>query len=316
MENDLMERYLYAVTRHLSPKQRADVARELRGLIEDMLAERCAGAKPTERDLRVVLTELGPPGELARKYDPAGDRALIGLPYFGLYKRVLETVLVCMAVGMTLAQGILALLEPGTWYLQVGRWLSGLAAGAVGAFAFVTALFAFFSWRGVALEQYNFDDLPPVPKKRQAAPVWESMAGIGFCVVFLVIFLGCPQIFSMPDGTPLLSATAIRSTWPVPVLLAALGIGRETVKLLERRYSRRVFLTALLADGLSAALMIWWLGAFPVFNPAFFEKIAGLFPEDPGFFTFFERFPTFFLAVFLFALALDVLDAFLRSREA
>ncbi len=88
------------------------------------------------------------------------------------------------------------------------------------------------------------------------------------------------------------------------------------MKLLERRYSRRVFLTALLADGLSAALMIWWLEAFPVFNPAFFEKIAGLFPEDPGFSAFFGKFPMFFLAVFLIALALDVLDAFLRSMEA
>ena len=315
MENDLMERYIYAVTRRLGSKQRQDVARELRSLIEDMLSERCAGARPTERDLRVVLTELGPPGELARKYDPAGDRALIGPPYYGMYKRVLGVVLVCMAVGMTLAHGILALLKPGSWFLTLGRWLTGLAAGTVFAFAFVTALFAFFSWRGVAVEQYNFDDLPPVPKKRQTAPVWESMAGIAFCVVFLVVFLGCPQILGMADGTPLLSVEGIRASWPVPVLLAALGIGRETVKLLERRYSRRVFLAALIADGLSAALVIWWLTACQVFNPAFFEKIGALFPADPGFSAFFEKFPTFFLAVFLFALALDVLDAFLRGME-
>ena len=61
MSEDLLERYLYAVTRRLPEKQREDVAQELRGLVDDMLFDRCGDITPTEKDLRVVLTEIGTP---------------------------------------------------------------------------------------------------------------------------------------------------------------------------------------------------------------------------------------------------------------
>lgn len=44
--NDLIERYVYAVTKRLPAKLRADVSRELYGLIDDMLAERCGELVP------------------------------------------------------------------------------------------------------------------------------------------------------------------------------------------------------------------------------------------------------------------------------
>lgn len=65
MEHELIERYLYAVTKQLPAKSRRDIERELRSLIGDMLEERCGEIAPTERDIRVVLTELGTPTELA-----------------------------------------------------------------------------------------------------------------------------------------------------------------------------------------------------------------------------------------------------------
>ena len=59
--NDLVERYIYAATKRMPRKQREDVSLELRGLVEDMLAERCGSVTPTEKDIRIVLTELGTP---------------------------------------------------------------------------------------------------------------------------------------------------------------------------------------------------------------------------------------------------------------
>ena len=79
MKNDLIERYIYAVTKQLPKKNREDVSMELRGLIDDMLSERCA-VEPTERDVRDVLTELGTPRELYAKYDEDADKCLIGQP--------------------------------------------------------------------------------------------------------------------------------------------------------------------------------------------------------------------------------------------
>lgn len=64
MKNDLIERYIYAVTKRLPQKVQKDISDELRTLIDDMLAERCGELVPEEKDIRVVLTELGTPEEL------------------------------------------------------------------------------------------------------------------------------------------------------------------------------------------------------------------------------------------------------------
>ncbi|MFR4805160.1 MAG: hypothetical protein ACLT98_18700 [Eggerthellaceae bacterium] len=50
-----------------------------------MLDERCRGLPPTAKDVRVVLTELGTPGEMVRKYTADEDACLIGQPYYAQY---------------------------------------------------------------------------------------------------------------------------------------------------------------------------------------------------------------------------------------
>lgn len=102
-DNDLIERYLYAITRHLPSAQRSDVAEELRTLISDMLDERCGSLPPTAKDVRVVLTELGTPGEMVRKYTSGEGECLIGQPYYAQYLYVLKIVLACVAGGMLVA---------------------------------------------------------------------------------------------------------------------------------------------------------------------------------------------------------------------
>ena len=59
VKNDLIDRYIYAVTKHMKSAMKKDVAAELETIIQDMLEERCGDVTPTERDIKVVLTELG-----------------------------------------------------------------------------------------------------------------------------------------------------------------------------------------------------------------------------------------------------------------
>ena len=103
-ENDLRERYIYAATRGLPRASRADIEQELRTLIDDLLEERCAGREPTEKDLRVVLTDLGTPAEIREKYNPRPARGLIGPDYYPQYKWALAVVLGALAFGVVLAQ--------------------------------------------------------------------------------------------------------------------------------------------------------------------------------------------------------------------
>src|SRR5659263_187062 len=107
---ELIERYIYAVTRHLPEKQREDIAKELRGLIEDMLSQR-AEAHASDTDIEAVLIELGEPSALASKYS-GKPRYLIGPEIFETYIMVLKIVLIAIAFGMLVALTVHYAIEP------------------------------------------------------------------------------------------------------------------------------------------------------------------------------------------------------------
>lgn len=320
MKNDLVERYIYAVTRRLPRKQREDVSMELLTLIDDMLTERCGGLTPSEKDIRVVLTELGTPQELYAKYDEDAQKCLIGQPYYSAYTVVLKIVLASVTIGVAVSGLILQVMEPQGLLEAVGTGLSMVIHGLLSAFAIVTLLFAFFCHRGVALtEPFNFDDLPPVPKKKQEISRTDAVVGIGFDVVFLALFLAAPQLLGLYRGDtgeiiPIFNVTEIRSGWYIVLLFGVLGIFREIVKLMEGRYNRRVLIVSVVADVLSAVLAVWWLTDASMFNPAFTQSIlAEAAGDGVVVLGLFRNFPRFFLGVMLFALALDLMNAVVRT---
>ncbi|MDR3085472.1 MAG: hypothetical protein LBU47_04060 [Christensenellaceae bacterium] len=324
MNHELIERYAYAVARRLPQKMRADVERELRGLIADMLESRCGEMPPTEHDLRVVLTELGSPSEFAQKTLGDQPQALLGGEYYQSYVVVLKIVFAATVFGLTLAT-ILSLLTQGAAaqpFMAVLEWLSSLFFGGTVAFGFITLLFAIFERRGVKLSvgEDGLDSLPPVPKSRERIPAWEPISGIALSFVFLLVFLACPQIiggYFMDEGgwTPLFNAAVIRQGWAILLAFAALGIGREAVKLLDGRYSRRVALLALGTDLVSVPLALSFFWNPALMNPAFTERIQEMF-ADAAEFALFGQFNLFFGFVVLFALALDAGVSLFRAFRA
>ena len=168
---------------------------------------------------------------------------------------------------------------------------------------------------GISLDNYSgLDALPPVPKKKQQISRGETIFGIGISVVFLIVFLVCPQIFCAitKDGEliPILSTEVVRNTWYIIVIFSALGIIREIVKLLDGKYTGRVVITTVITDLLSALCSFWWLLRKDIINPEFAGKIGELFEGDGAFITeIFSHFQYFFLGVILFALLLDIMNA-------
>lgn len=84
---ELIERYIYVVTKELPESSKEDVAKELRANIEDMLPDHYE-----ENDVINVLQELGNPWKLAEEYQP-NQRYLISPAYYGKYISVLKLVL-------------------------------------------------------------------------------------------------------------------------------------------------------------------------------------------------------------------------------
>ena len=172
---------------------------------------------------------------------------------------------------------------------------------------------------GISLDNYSgLDDLPPVPKKKQQISRGETIFGIGISVVFLIVFLVCPQIFCAitKDGEliPILSTEVVRNTWYIIVIFSALGIIREIVKLLDGKYTGRVVITTVITGLLSALCSFWWLLRKDIINPEFAGKIGELFEGDGAFITeIFSHFQYFFLGVILFALLLDIMNAVIKG---
>lgn len=323
MKNDLIERYIYAATRRMSPKMRADVSRELEGLIDDMLSERCMDRTPEEKNVRVVLTELGDPGELCEKYMQGSKLTLIGQPYYSTYLSVLRIVLICAGAGLTIATVIQQVMEPQRWVEAAAMWLASMWNGLLSGFAVVTLLFTFFYHKNVRIrDAFNPDELPPVPREKQKISRWECIAGIGFCVLFTVVFLAVPQIFSA--GFPeegiwisIFAPAAIRSTWYLIMLFALCGVIRQIVKLTEGRYSRTVLIVSLVTNGVSAVLAICWLTGFQLMNPEFIASMSTLFAgESEVILRIFSNFQYVFLGVILFALVLDTAEAAVRTLKS
>lgn len=312
MNHDLIERYIYAATKRLSRKQRDDVAKELRGLIDDMLTERCGQVTPTEKDVRVVLTELGTPQELSAQYDEDAKKCLIGQPYYSTYKFVLKIVLIAAAAGITMSNIIMQMIEPQEWFGAITSWIAMAYNCLLAAFTIVTLLFAFFYHKGIRVtESFNFDNLPPVPKRTQEISKWECIAGIVFCVIFVVVFLVVPQVlgFSIDRNglkIPMFDVSALRGTWYIILAFAVCGITREAVQLMEARYNKRVMTVTLVTNAVSAVLSIWWLTGFELIHPDFIANVATLFEGENTFvISLFSNFQVFFLIVMLFALILD-----------
>lgn len=316
--NDLIERYIYAATKGMDRKQREDVSLELHGLVEDMLAERCGSRTPSEKDVRIVLTELGTPRELYSQYSGDADKCLIGQPYYSTYLFVMKIVLPSVAVGITLSSAILQMLEPKNWWAMAGTWLSMLYNGCLAAFAIVTLLFAFFYRKGIRIsEPFNFDDLPPVPKHSKEISKWESIAGIVFCAVFVVLFVFTPEVFCVVREGKMISLfelEVVRDTWFLIVAFGACGIIREAVQLVERRYNRRVMVTALVTNVVSAVLSIWWLVGFDLMNQTFLSNMKTIFAGEAAIvYQLFSNFDLFFLGCILFALVLDSAEVTVRT---
>lgn len=336
MTNDLIERYIYAATKRLPGKIRADVSDELRTIIDDMLTERCGNTTPSEKDIRVVLTELGTPQELYEQYNPDSDKCLIGSPYYSTYKYVLKIVLICAASGITLAAVISSLISGfgNTDFLTVNSFIiffrdlfvrifETVPSALVWAFAFVTILFAIFYHKNIKIDNTgNLDNLPSVPVKKEKISKAEPIVGIAISIAFMSVFLICPQIFSFGitktnTWIPIFNIDTIHSTWYIIVLFGVLGIIRESVQLIEGRRNKKIMVTTIVTNVLSAVMAVIWLARDNILNSDFIDFVTSYFP-DKGEATppVLSNFQLFFMGVILLALAIDTIDTVVKTYKA
>jgi len=329
MQHELIDRYIYTVIRRLPPKLRADVEKELASLISDMLEARCGAVLPAEKDIRVVLTELGAPEELAAKYSGDEGKALISGTYFLFYKLVLKIVLPIAAVGVAFAS-ILSLFaegpQPQNPYMIFGKVLAGMFGGIVGgalqAFAVITVVFAVFEWKKVRLGDGDFlSNLPLVPRADERIKPREPIVGMALTVLAAAAFLGFPVIAGVwlegAGWIPVFAEGVIRGFWLPIVLWAALSIAKEIVKLIDGSYTPRLAIATAVANLLIAAGAVVVFRQGKIMNPVFVQNIGKLLEGDGGRLLtgLLENAHLLLLGLVLFALVLETVTTIRKARK-
>ncbi len=327
MNNDLTARYIYAVTRYLPEKTRADVEKELDGLISDMLEERCAGKTPTDADIKAVLTELGTPEELAAKYSGDENKALISGAYLLLYRRIIRLVLPIAAAGLAFAGLLAALLEwsPGPdsylYFGQIfGKIIGGAFSGAFQAFGIITIIFAILERKKVPLKTEDmFSNLPPVPEKKAQIKPIEPAFSIIWAIFGAVLLIGFPQIigawFTDTGWIPVFNSDMLRSFWPLIILWAVLSVAKETVALIDGQYTIRLAVVTAVANILTMVTLPLVFLNQNLLNPDFTTRIGQFFQTQNIEFAFWplQNFGILIVCIALFGLLLDTIVTAVRA---
>lgn len=198
---NLIDRYVKEVGKHLPQKQRADIEKEIRSTLLDMLEEREPASPDVEREAAVValLKEYGEPRKVAESY--IGPRYLIGpriYPTFELVTKIVLAVVIGIAVvglGIGLAGSSLAGMD---FLSKVGSSALGLLGSLVTVFGNIVIVFAILERVLPAKEFDGAEDWEPEQLAAEPDPdevkYGEQIVGILFLTLFLILFNLYPEV--------------------------------------------------------------------------------------------------------------------------
>ncbi len=188
--NDLIERYIYDVTRRLPEASKEEVKKELQANINDMLPE-----KATEEQIEEVLKSLGNPRILASSYS-GKTKTLISNEWMDDYFRVLKIVFIIFG-SLSLVFGLIEhITHPeSTQVIELifevlGKVISETITSLLSGFAVVTIIFALISNYSKKQKDWEPNKLPKVPKQTTAMiKKTSSVANLIASVVFGTLFV-------------------------------------------------------------------------------------------------------------------------------
>jgi hypothetical protein len=319
-EKQLIERYVYAVTKRLPQSQREDVGLELSGLIEEMAQDR-----PVEQ----ILQEMGDPALLADSYRGA-ERYLVGPNYFDFYLLVLKIVGFAVTLGISIALGIGFLFNTpssvGTFFTQLVGTLFGAYAQA---FAWVTITFWIIEWqqkrRGVdaPLEQWSLESLPDVPSRSTIIPRSEPIASLVFLVLIFAGLNSAPWILRVTDlekSIHIVSPFVPHVFQRMLVLInltIVIAMGIEFAKLYTGVQSKRLAVLTIGLKFVSLAISLYIVAGSGLWNPNFVQEMRSAMKIGSADVSVLQRLwsylPTFLVIVMVLGFVVETVQTLWRT---
>lgn len=173
---NMVNSYIEEVGRHLPAKNREDLKREIRSLVEDAIDDARQGQEPDEALVVEVLTKFGSPEKVAASYQP--PRYLIGpnlFPIFWMVVRIVITVLaVIAAVGIGVSLGKTGA-DPAAILHTIGEGGLNFLGSAAAALGNIVLVFAIIQW----LSPDKFNEESWDPRSLEAKPDPDKVASGG-----------------------------------------------------------------------------------------------------------------------------------------
>lgn len=334
---DLIERYIYAVTKRLPEASRKEVEKELRANIRDMLPE-----EYTEAEVKEVLNNLGDPAKLADEYRGT-KRYLIGPGVYDSYLATLKLILsiVVPIVAVAILIGSLVNLDPSVGLVHnaieiIGEMIAGAVSAALQIAMWVTVGFVIAERTEGMSDQLPFskansswsvDKLEPVPVAGvQKISRAESVFDMIWVIAVTCVFLYAPDIIGIytkvEDSSIVLQESlfdlhVLRAYTPLIVIVALLGLVKAILKIIHQYWNP--LLAGINALG-NALFMVLIYGMFTnerLVNPGFKRWISNAVAMDMT--RFDQNWRNFFsvtLLVFLVICILDTLGGFWKAWRA
>ena len=285
-DRELMQRYIYQVTRRLAKDQREETARELEELITDMAEQ---------KGMEEALKELGDPAVFAQKYreEPGW---VIGPEYAEDYRWLLKIVLAAVALSVVVSgvvQG--ALQRDGAGILTEA--VSSAVTGALSAVGAVTVLFMILERRKIRVDfrkEFRMAEgngaerrkwvpmlLPPVPDSRAEIKRSDEAVNLIFEALLAGLMIFAPWLFgayAFEDGTfirtiPIFNLERWNIILPVLLISLAAGFSDDVVRLVCGCYCRTVLIVCLISGAVQAVFAWILLKGLPFFNPSFVQEL-------------------------------------------
>jgi hypothetical protein len=283
---NMVDRYLYDVSKRLPENIRADVERELRSNIEDMLPD-----NPSEEDIERVLKELGSPAKLAVRYNPR-PRYLVSPELFDDYMTAFKAVSITLAVILALFAvfkivfGDTGGVSPVQLLINViVSFISSAFTGVVQAFFWVTIVFYCIGYYGnkKELREWSPKNLPEIPADskssfKKADIVGNAFFSILFTILFLIGTLRQPPFIAWyqagQPAAPLFNGQLVQSYLPLYLFLLLLTLVIASLKFIQNRWTVSSAAFQCLYSISSAAIGVTFLTRPGAITDAFISRFA------------------------------------------
>lgn len=289
-EKDMIERYIYEVTKRVPQDTREEIRLELQSLIEDMCAaEECS--------VEEALQKLGNPAEFAKRYREDSGY-LIGPEYYDNYIWVLKIALIGIGISALISAIVQGIVDAQNYTDFFTGFFTELFTSFInslyGIVGIITIIFAVLERQKVKValkpeEKCSSDSskpwsplsLSPMPDKRAIISRSDSIISIIFITIFAALLLFAPQLFGAfhYDGEKLQSIACIFNleAWSsiAPLFLFCLltALVDEIIRLVTGYYCKTVMYSSIICNTLQIAGAVILLKFMPLWNTEFAAQI-------------------------------------------